>query len=88
MTASDRARHRAKKSLGQNFLVDGNVLGLSLDEAEVGAEDTVLEIGAGLGVLTTPLLERAGRVIAIEKDPTLWRHLQRSFGDEPKLRCR
>ena len=76
---------KPSRALGQNFLVDGNILGLIIEEAGLGPEDVILEIGAGLGVLTAPLLHQARRVVAIEKDPVLWRHLQRSFGEEAKL---
>jgi 16S rRNA (adenine1518-N6/adenine1519-N6)-dimethyltransferase len=76
---------KPRRTLGQNFLVDANILRLMLDEAAVGRHDTVLEIGAGLGVLTAPLLERAGRVVAVEKDPLLWRHLHDSLGDAAGL---
>ncbi|MFN8534698.1 MAG: 16S rRNA (adenine(1518)-N(6)/adenine(1519)-N(6))-dimethyltransferase RsmA [Dehalococcoidia bacterium] len=58
----------AKKSLGQNFLVDPNVLDRILDGAEVEPEDTVIEVGPGLGILTRALAERTRRVIAIELD--------------------
>jgi 16S rRNA (adenine1518-N6/adenine1519-N6)-dimethyltransferase len=67
------ARHglRAKKAWGQNFLVDPNVRRRIVDAAAATADDTVVEIGAGLGALTGLLAERAGRVIAIERDPDL-----------------
>jgi len=59
------------KGLGQNFLVDQNALRKIVDYAEVTKEDTVLEIGAGLGSLTRLLAGSAGRVVAVEID----RHL-------------
>ncbi len=58
-----------RKRLGQNFLVDANVLAKILAAADLTVDDLVLEIGAGLGTLTRVLAGRAGRVIAIEKDP-------------------
>ena len=64
------ARHglRARKGLGQHFLVDGRVLGRIVAAAELAPGDTVIEVGPGLGVLTQELVRRAGRVIAIEAD--------------------
>jgi 16S rRNA (adenine1518-N6/adenine1519-N6)-dimethyltransferase len=59
------------KSLGQNFLHDGNQLQRIVDMAELGRSDSVLEIGAGLGPLTQRLVEKAGKVLAIEKDDRL-----------------
>ena len=63
---------RPQKSLGQNFLIDANILGIMLDAAEIKAKDEVLEIGTGLGVLTEPLARVARRVVTVEKDPRLW----------------
>jgi len=59
---------RAKRRLGQHFLTDPRLLARIADALEILAGDTVLEIGPGLGGLTSPLLDRADRVIAIEKD--------------------
>ncbi len=58
----------AKKSFGQHFLVDENVLSKIVATAELSKSDRVLEIGPGLGVLTDQLIERAGEVVAIEAD--------------------
>lgn len=58
----------ASKSLGQNFLIDSEVVSGIVDNAEVSKEDLVIEIGPGLGTLTSLLLERAGKVICIELD--------------------
>jgi len=62
---------RARKGLGQHFLVDGEVLGLITSAAELTAADLVVEVGPGLGVLTRELAQRAGWVIAIELDNKL-----------------
>lgn len=59
------------KRLGQNFLIDPVYLNRIVEIAEVSSEDTVLEIGAGLGSLTRSLATSASRVIAIELDPSL-----------------
>lgn len=60
-----------KKSLGQNFLVDPNGLEKVIQAAGIGAADTVLEIGAGLGSLTLLLAQSARRVVAVEIDRNL-----------------
>lgn len=57
-----------KKLLGQNFLVDESVIREMIEAAELSDEDTVVEIGPGLGAITWPLLTHARRVIAIEAD--------------------
>ncbi len=62
---------RARKGLAQHFLVDETALATILDAAELGPEDTVIEVGPGLGVLTEELAQRAGRVIAVELDDRL-----------------
>ena len=58
----------ANKSLGQNFLIDDNVISTIIDSADISSNDIVIEIGPGLGTLTSKLLEKAGKVIAIELD--------------------
>lgn len=68
-----------KKSLGQHWLQDRLVLAEIADLAELTPEDTVLEIGPGLGTLTSELLRRAGRVIAVEFDPDLAQKLPAQF---------
>ena len=64
---------RPRKKLGQNFLVDEDILDRTADVAEVGPAEEVLEIGPGLGTLTLRLAERAGRVVAVELDAELAR---------------
>ena len=59
---------RPQPRLGQSFLMEGRILECEIDYAGVGAEDTVLEVGAGIGNLTERLATRAGQVIAIEYD--------------------
>jgi 16S rRNA (adenine1518-N6/adenine1519-N6)-dimethyltransferase len=63
---------RPQKSLGQNFLADHNALLKIVDDAGVGPDDRVLEIGAGLGGLTRLLAARAKDVIAVEIDSDLF----------------
>jgi|SRR5712692_7717451 len=60
-----------RKRLGQNFLVDTELIEEILRIAELSAQDTVLEIGAGLGTLTRALAERSPQVLAVEVDPAL-----------------
>jgi len=69
----------AKKSMGQNFLVDGEVLAKIIETADISLSDTILEIGPGLGVLTEGLSEKAGNVIAVEKDDKLAEMLKSKF---------
>ena len=83
--ALDRLALQPSKALGQNFLVDRNIVGLIVEAARLRADDTVLEIGPGLGALTELLLEHAGRVIAIEKDGRLYEFLRERFGRRQHL---
>jgi len=73
------------KSLGQNFLHDGNQLRRIVAAAELSKADKVLEIGPGLGPLTAALLKNAGEVLAIEKDSRLIPVLAKRFASEMKL---
>ena len=69
----------ANKNLGQNFLIDDSVAEKIIDSADVSKEDLVIEIGPGLGNLTQLLLEKAGKVIAIELDDRMIEILQDRF---------
>jgi 16S rRNA (adenine1518-N6/adenine1519-N6)-dimethyltransferase len=60
---------RPKNKLGQNFLIDLNLLEVLLQAAEVGPDDLVLEVGSGTGSLTARLAELAGHVVTVEIDP-------------------
>ena len=73
------------KSLGQNFLHDANQLQRIVNLADLTEEDRVLEIGPGLGPLTEILLQRAGKVLAIEKDRRLAVLLQNRFAESTKF---
>jgi 16S rRNA (adenine1518-N6/adenine1519-N6)-dimethyltransferase len=68
--------HTPKRFLGQNFLVDGNIVRKSLELARIAPGDTVVEIGPGLGTLTGALLEAGASVWAVERDRTLHGHLE------------
>lgn len=70
---------RPSKALGQNFLIDGNILEIIGREADIRSSETVLEIGPGLGALTVKLLDRANKVIAIEKDGRLASYIRRQY---------
>lgn len=70
-----RLGHKPKRYLGQNFLVDGNIVRKSLELGGVRAGDVVVEIGPGLGTLTSALLAAGAEVWAVEKDRTLQAHL-------------
>jgi 16S rRNA (adenine1518-N6/adenine1519-N6)-dimethyltransferase len=71
-----RLGHAPKRFLGQNFLVDGNIVRKSLGLAHVSPGDAVVEIGPGLGTLTGALLEAGAEVWAVETDRTLHAHLE------------
>ena len=66
----------ANKKLGQNFLVDRNVVEKIVESADISKSDLVIEIGPGLGTLTSYLLEKAGKVICIELDNRMIRILK------------
>ncbi len=70
---------RAKKSLGQNFLIDAGVLHKIVEAAELSSLDDVIEVGPGLGVLTGELAKRAGKVIAVELDDNFADALKRTL---------
>ncbi len=70
---------RPKKHLGQNFLINNKVLTDIIDVAELNPGDLVLEIGAGLGILTQALIDKSCQVLAIEKDPDLFNILKQRF---------
>jgi 16S rRNA (adenine1518-N6/adenine1519-N6)-dimethyltransferase len=69
------------RELGQHFLVDENILGVAGRLAELDPGDVVLEVGAGLGVLTTFLADRVGTVHAVELDRGLEPYLRERLGD-------
>lgn len=73
---------KAKKSLGQHFLMHARIAERIALAAPVSAESTVLEIGPGTGMLTRELLKRAKKVIAIEADHELYEKLQNDFSEE------
>ena len=73
---------RAVRSLGQYFLVDNDVAARMVEYASVGREDTVLEIGSGVGSVTEELARKAKRVYAVEKDKELCEILREQYEDK------
>lgn len=75
----------AKKSLGQNFLFDDGLLQKIVDIAEVSADDHVLEVGAGLGSLTSVLADTAAKLVTVELDNRLIPILNEQFDGRPHV---
>lgn len=69
----------ANKKLGQNFLIDENVIDYIVSSAQLSKEDLVIEIGPGLGTLTAKLIEKARKVVAIELDERMIKILKERF---------
>ena len=78
-------RFRAKKRFGQHFLSDANILNRIVDAAEIAPDEAVMEIGPGLGALTTVLAQRAHRVVAVEVDRELIESLRQRFAGAPHV---
>jgi 16S rRNA (adenine1518-N6/adenine1519-N6)-dimethyltransferase len=76
---------KAKKSLSQNFLIDGNILRKIVEVGSVSATDTIIEIGPGPGALTQALLQTGATVYAIEKDATFASALHRLQTEDKRL---
>ena len=70
---------RANKKLGQNFLINEEIINQIIEKADVNKNDTIVEIGPGLGSLTAKLLENANKVIAIELDSNMSNILKERF---------
>jgi len=79
------AQIRPNRRLGQNFLIDGNLMRKLVASAEIAPDDVVLEVGAGTGSLTEMLLEEAAHVVAVEVDPRLYELLDARLGSSPRL---
>jgi 16S rRNA (adenine1518-N6/adenine1519-N6)-dimethyltransferase len=76
---------RAKRSLGQNFLIDPNLQRRIVDSLEPGPDDEVLEIGPGVGALTQHLVGRVRRLVLVELDNALAARLRERFADDPSV---
>jgi 16S rRNA (adenine1518-N6/adenine1519-N6)-dimethyltransferase len=74
-----------KKGLGQNFLVDPAHRARIVAAADLTSDDTVLEVGPGLGVLTELIAQQAGRVVAVELDDRLIPILRERFAGQPQV---
>jgi len=72
---------RPSKGLGQNFLIDKNILQKIVDSADLKLSNTVLEVGPGIGTLTKELAQKVGKVIAVEKDSTMIGILKETLKD-------
>lgn len=79
-------RHRAKRSLGQNFLVDPNIQRRIVDSLSAGEGDEVMEIGPGQGALTRHLAGRVGKLVLVELDDDLAARLAAEYADDPRVR--
>jgi len=75
----DELGHRPNKGLGQNYLIDGNIIDIIIKAADVSPNDKLLEIGPGLGALTQALLATGAPLTAIEKDPAMAEHIVHTF---------
>jgi len=73
--------HRPNKGLGQNYLIDANILDIIADTANIQPDESVLEIGPGLGALTERIIPKAASVTCIEKDPVMAKYLKSRFSD-------
>ena len=81
----DSLGHRPNKGLGQNYLIDSNILGIIIEAAKISPSDQLLEIGPGLGALTQALMATGAKLTAIEKDQTMSAHLRTHFGNLPLI---
>jgi len=77
----EKLGHRPNKGLGQNYLIDANILDIIANTAEIQPSEKVLEIGPGLGALTERIIPKAASVTCIEKDPTMANYLKTRFTD-------
>jgi len=84
--AAGKSRHRPRKRFGQHFLADEHIADRIVEAAGLTADDTVLEIGPGKGVLTGRLLEKARLVYAVEIDRDLARSLRERFAENAGFR--
>ena len=86
MSYFERAKKfRAKKRLGQNFLTDENAVETILEVSNITKEDTVVEIGAGLGFVTEQLVKLAKKVYAVELDEDMIKELQKIDADNLEI---
>ena len=84
--ASAAPAHVPRRSLGQHFLIDKNIVHKIVRLAELQPGETVLEIGPGRGILTEALLDSSGLVVAVELDAALCAHLRATLGRRSNFR--
>ena len=86
MNYFERARYfRTKKRLGQNFLINGDVIQAIIEYADIQPDDTVIEIGPGVGFVTEQLVKHAQKVIAIELDEEAVKELEKLEADNLEI---
>jgi len=85
VTTPGHEPHRAKKSLGQNFLIDGNLQRKIVAALGAGSDDEVLEIGPGRGALTRHLVGAVRHLILVELDDQLAASLEDTYGARPDV---
>ncbi len=85
LVSSPLTSRRPRKSLGQHFLTDPRIANRIVSAAELAADDTVIEVGPGTGTLTRRLVERSGRVEAVELDQRLASDLPGRLGEPSNL---
>ena len=85
MSSQEQSSNSPKRRFGQNFLVDRGIVDRLIDAVRPQAEETIIEIGPGRGALTSRLVEKAGRVIAIEFDRDLVPRLRAQFAGAANL---
>ncbi len=78
--------HPSKRRFGQNFLIDHRVVDRIIDAVQPSADEVIIEIGPGRGALTSRLLDKAGRVVAIEFDRDLVPQLREQFASSSSLK--
>ena len=83
--ALNRAGLKARKGLGQHFLVNEQALEMVVEAAELKPSDVVIEVGPGLGILTRELTKRVGKVVAVELDCNLSEMLEKQFAAVPNI---
>lgn len=85
---SEQYKFRLSKSLGQNFLTDGNIVDRIIEGAEISGEDLVIEVGPGIGVLTHAAALRAASVVGIELDRNLMPILRETLAEHDNVTIR
>src|SRR5207249_1575684 len=79
-------RLRPKNKMGQNFLIDLNLIDFIVKNAELTRDDMVLEVGTGTGSLTTALAAEAGAVLTVELDPAFHERVEETLGHHAHVR--